>query len=73
MMDMKDFNTIGLSMDDMIDAYIQSVLSVIAIDQLCCRLHKEDVCFYLTLIFFIFFLEYNLYRMHCVKIHKPEH
>ena len=43
MMEMKDFNVLGFSVDDLVDAYIQSVLSVIAIDKLCCKLHTEDV------------------------------
>ncbi|KAF9974650.1 hypothetical protein BGZ73_001873 [Actinomortierella ambigua] len=38
LMDRKDFNQLGLGVDDMIDAYIQTVLSVIAIDKMCQRL-----------------------------------
>ncbi len=34
LMDRKDFNNLGLGLDDMIEAYIQSVLSVLAIDQM---------------------------------------
>lgn len=37
-MDEESFNLLGLSMDDLIDAYIQTVLSVIAIDKMCGRL-----------------------------------
>ncbi|KAG0300262.1 hypothetical protein BGZ98_009318 [Dissophora globulifera] len=42
LMDRKDFNQIGLGVDDMIDAYIQTVLSVIAIDKMCQRLMKDN-------------------------------
>ncbi|KAI3653370.1 hypothetical protein MP228_001317 [Amoeboaphelidium protococcarum] len=41
LMDRKDFNTLGYGVDDLIDAYVQTVLSVIAIDKMCCRLMKE--------------------------------
>jgi hypothetical protein len=37
-MDNKDFNTLGLSLDSLIEGYIQSVLSTIAIDQMAVRL-----------------------------------
>lgn len=33
-MDTKDFNTVGIGLDDLIEAYIQTVLSVIAIDNM---------------------------------------
>ncbi|KAF9208369.1 hypothetical protein BGZ59_010679 [Podila verticillata] len=42
LMDRKDFNQLGLGIDDMIDAYIQTVLSVIAIDKMCLRLMKGN-------------------------------
>ncbi|KAF8985263.1 hypothetical protein BGZ52_011201 [Haplosporangium bisporale] len=42
LMDRKDFNQLGLGVDDMIDAYIQTVLSVIAIDKMCQRLVKDS-------------------------------
>ncbi|KAF9541226.1 hypothetical protein EC957_003302 [Mortierella hygrophila] len=42
LMDRKDFNQLGLGVDDMIDAYIQTVLSVIAIDKMCQRLMKDN-------------------------------
>eukprot|EP01027_Heterolobosea_sp_BB2_P014705 GEZU01021093.1.p1 GENE.GEZU01021093.1~~GEZU01021093.1.p1 ORF type:complete len:509 (-),score=173.60 GEZU01021093.1:43-1569(-) len=42
LMDRKDFNTLGISIDDLIDAYIQTVLAVIAIDKMCCKLMIED-------------------------------
>jgi hypothetical protein len=44
LMDRKDFNQLGIGIDDLIDAYIQTVLSVIAIDKLACRLMKNDEC-----------------------------
>lgn len=34
MMDRKDFNTLGIGTDDLIEAYIQTVLSVISIDKM---------------------------------------
>ena len=34
LMDTKDFNTLGIGIDDLIDAYIQSLLSTIAIDKM---------------------------------------
>ena len=38
LMDRKDFNTLGLGVDDLIEAYVQTVLSVISIDRMCIRL-----------------------------------
>lgn len=38
LMDRKDFNQLGLGIDDLIDAYIQTVLAVIAIDKMAKRL-----------------------------------
>ena len=35
LMDRRDFNKLGLGMDDLIEAYIQTVLSTIAIDRMC--------------------------------------
>jgi hypothetical protein len=43
LMDRKDFNQLGIGIDDLIDAYIQTVLSVIAIDKMSQRLMKENV------------------------------
>ncbi len=34
LMDRKDFNTLGIGIDDLIEAYIQSVLSLVAIDKM---------------------------------------
>lgn len=36
-----DFNQLGLSMDDLIESYVQTVLAIIAIDQLCIRLYND--------------------------------
>jgi len=38
LMDRRDFNTLGLGLDDLIEAYIQAVLSTIAIDRMATRL-----------------------------------
>ena len=37
-MDTKDFNSLGIGIDDLIDAFIQSALSMIAIDRMCLML-----------------------------------
>ncbi|KAJ1902947.1 hypothetical protein LPJ81_003325 [Coemansia sp. IMI 209127] len=42
LMDRKDFNQLGIGVDDLIDGYIQTVLSVIAIDKMCQRLVSND-------------------------------
>jgi hypothetical protein len=42
LMDRKDFNCLGIGVDDLIDAYVQTVLSVIAIDKMCHRLMPND-------------------------------
>jgi hypothetical protein len=41
LMDRKDFNQLGLGIDDLIDAYIQTVLAVIAIDRMAMRLMES--------------------------------
>ena len=41
MMDRRDFNKLGLSLDDLIEAYIQTVLSTIAIDRMCENLYNS--------------------------------
>ncbi|KAJ3139434.1 hypothetical protein HK100_011506 [Physocladia obscura] len=41
LMDRKDFNQLGIGIDDLIDAYIQTILSVIGIDKMAQRLMKE--------------------------------
>ena len=38
LMDRRDFNKLGLGLDDLIEAYIQTVLSMIAIDKMCHQL-----------------------------------
>ena len=38
LMDRRDFNKLGLGLDDLIEAYIQTVLSTIAIDKMAKRL-----------------------------------
>lgn len=38
LMDSKDFNSLGVGLDDLIQGYIQSVLSSIAIDKMACSL-----------------------------------
>lgn len=38
LMDRKDFNALGIGIDDLIEGYIESVLSVLAIDQMAARL-----------------------------------
>eukprot|EP00808_Paulinella_micropora_P031073 g83223.t1 len=38
LMDSKDFNKLGLGLDDLIDAYIQTVLACTAIDRMCQQL-----------------------------------
>jgi hypothetical protein len=38
LMDRKDFNTLGIGIDDLINGYIQTVLSVIAIDKMAVQL-----------------------------------
>jgi hypothetical protein len=38
LMDHRDFNALGLGLDDLVDAYVQTVLSVVAIDAMCQRL-----------------------------------
>jgi len=38
LMDRKDFNTLGVGVDDLIEAYIQTVLSIIAIDEMAKKL-----------------------------------
>lgn len=42
LMDRKDFHQIGVGVDDLIDAYVQTCLSVIAIDKLAQRLINQD-------------------------------
>ena len=41
LMDRRDFNRLGIGLDDLIDAYIQTVLSMIAIDKMCINLYNK--------------------------------
>lgn len=40
LMDRKDFNRLGIGLDDLIDAYIQTVLATVSIDQMAQRLYN---------------------------------
>ena len=40
LMDRRDFNKLGLGLDDLLEAYIQTVLSTIAIDKMCKNLYN---------------------------------
>ena len=42
LMDKKDFNTLGIGLDDLIQAYIQAILSTIAIDKMATKFVKES-------------------------------
>ena len=42
LVDEHDFNTIGIGLDDLIEAYIQTILSVSAIDQMCQQLLNKN-------------------------------
>lgn len=42
LMDRRDFNQLGIGIDDLIDAYVQTSLSCIAIDKLCCKLVNDQ-------------------------------
>jgi hypothetical protein len=42
LMDRRDFNKLGIGMDDLIEAYIQTVLSTIAIDQMAQTLYNKQ-------------------------------
>ncbi len=41
LMDRRDFNKLGLGLDDLIEAYIQTVLSTIAIDKMAANLYNS--------------------------------
>jgi len=45
LMDMKDFNRLGIAIDDLIDAYVQTCLATLAIDRMAQRLVKKDGSF----------------------------
>jgi len=40
LMDRRDFNKLGIGLDDLLEAYIQTVLSTIAIDRMCKQLYN---------------------------------
>jgi hypothetical protein len=41
LMDRRDFNKLGIGLDDLVEAYIQTVLSTIAIDKMCQNLYNS--------------------------------
>ncbi len=41
LMDRKDFNTLGLSLDDLVEGYVQTVLAVVAIDKMAANLTTQ--------------------------------
>ena len=41
LMDRRDFNKLGLGLDDLIESFIQTVLSTIAIDKMCINLYSS--------------------------------
>jgi hypothetical protein len=41
LMDRKDFNTLGIGLDDLIEAYIQTVLATVAIDNMAVNLSSS--------------------------------
>ncbi len=49
LMDRRDFNKLGLGLDDLIEAYIQTVLSTIAIDKMCKALFNTKGAFRMKL------------------------
>ena len=42
LMDRRDFNKLGVGLDDLIEAYIQTVLSMVAIDKMCQTLFNKQ-------------------------------
>ena len=41
LMDRRDFNKLGMGLDDLLEAYIQTVLSTVAIDKMCKNLYNS--------------------------------
>ncbi len=41
LMDRKDFNLLGVGIDDLIEAFVQTVMATVAIDRMCQRLHTQ--------------------------------
>lgn len=44
LMDRKDFNKLGIGIDELIEAYVQTVLSLMAIDKMCTTLLNKEGC-----------------------------
>ena len=42
LMDRRDFNRLGIGLDDLIEAYVQTALSTVAIERVCRRLHDSQ-------------------------------
>lgn len=42
LMDCKDFNRLGIAIDDLIEAYVQTVLATLAIDRMAARLTHNN-------------------------------
>ena len=42
LMDRKDFNSLGIGIDDLIEAYIQTVLTIVAIDKMAITLISKS-------------------------------
>ncbi len=49
LMDRKDFNSLGIGIDDMIEAYIQTILTIIAIDKMTINLTSKKGTFRMKL------------------------
>lgn len=49
LMDRRDFNTLGLSLDDLLKGYVQAVLASVAIDKMACNLTTQKGKFRLKL------------------------
>ena len=41
LMDRRDFNTLGLSLDDLLKGFVQAVLATVAIDKMACNLTTQ--------------------------------
>lgn len=42
LMDRRDFNRLGIGLDDLIEAYVQTALSTVAVERVCRRLHDKQ-------------------------------
>ena len=45
LMDQRDFNSLGIGIDDLIEAYIQTVLTIVAIDKMSVNLLNKKGMF----------------------------